>query len=129
VLWPDHCVQGTSGAEISKDIAIPHAELVVRKGYHKDVDSYSAFVEADQKTPTGLAGYLKERGLTRVFVAGLPTDFCVAWTAMDARRAGFEVFVVDDASRGIDNRGSLAAAWSAMDKAGVKRINAGDLTG
>jgi nicotinamidase/pyrazinamidase len=129
VLWPDHCVQGTPGAELSKDIAIPHAELVVRKGYHKEVDSYSAFLEADQKTPTGLGGYLKERGLTRVFVAGLATDFCVAWTAMDARRAGFEVFVVDDASRGIDNRGSLAAAWSAMDKAGVKRINASDLAG
>jgi nicotinamidase/pyrazinamidase len=127
VLWPDHCVQGTPGADISKDIAIPHAELVVRKGYNKTMDSYSAFVEADHKTPTGLGGYLKERGLARVFVAGLATDFCVAWTAMDARGAGFETFVIDDASRGIDNRGSLAAAWSAMEKAGVKRIKSDDL--
>ena len=128
VLWPDHCVQGTPGAEISKDIAIPHAQLVVRKGHNKNVDSYSAFLEADQKTPTGLGGYLKERGLTRVFVAGLATDFCVAWTAMDARRAGFETFVIDDASRGIDNRGSLAAAWAAMEKAGVTKIKSTDLS-
>jgi nicotinamidase/pyrazinamidase len=127
VLWPDHCVQGTPGADISKDISIPHAELVVRKGYNKTMDSYSAFVEADHKTPTGLGGYLKERGLARVFVAGLATDFCVAWTAMDARGAGFETFVIDDASRGIDTRGSLAAAWSAMEKAGVKRIKSDDL--
>jgi nicotinamidase/pyrazinamidase len=127
VLWPDHCVQGTPGADISKDIAIPQAELVIRKGFNKDVDSYSAFAEADHKTPTGLAGYLNERGLARVFVAGLATDFCVAWTAMDARRAGFETFVIEDASRGIDNRGSLAAAWSAMETAGVKRINSDDL--
>ncbi len=127
VLWPDHCVQGTPGAEISKDIAIPQAELIVHKGFHKDMDSYSAFLEADHKTPTGLGGYLKERGLTRVFVAGLATDFCVAWTAMDAEHAGFETFVIEDASRGIDNRGSLAAAWSAMEKAGVKRIKSDDL--
>ena len=129
VLWPDHCVQGTTGAEISRDIAIPHAELIVRKGFHKNVDSYSAFVEADQKTFTGLAGYLKERELVRVFIAGLATDFCVAWSAMDARRAGFETFVLDDASRGIDNRGSLAAAWAAMDKAGVKKVKSDDLAG
>ena len=127
VLWPDHCVQGTPGAEISRDISIPHAELIVRKGFHKNVDSYSAFVEADQKTPTGLGGYLKERGLTRVFIAGLATDFCVAWTALDARRAGFETFVLDDASRGIDNRGSLAAAWTAMENAGIKKIKSDDL--
>ena len=82
VLWPDHCIQGTSSADISKDISIPQAELIVRKGYHKDMDSYSAFFEADHKTPTGLAGYLKERSIDKVFVAGLATDFCVAWTAM-----------------------------------------------
>jgi nicotinamidase/pyrazinamidase len=127
VLWPDHCVQGTSGADISKEIAIPHAELVVRKGYNKGMDSYSAFLEADHATATGLAGYLKERGLARVFVAGLATDFCVAWTAIDARRLGFETFVIDDASRGIDNGGSLAAAWTAMQGAGVKRIRSDDL--
>jgi nicotinamidase/pyrazinamidase len=127
ILWPDHCVQGTSGAEISKEISIAHAELVVRKGFNKNMDSYSAFLEADHKTPTGLAGYLKERVLTRVFISGLATDFCVAWTAMDAQRLGFETFVIDDASRGIDNRGSLAAAWAAMQNAGVKRIRSDDL--
>jgi nicotinamidase/pyrazinamidase len=127
VLWPDHCIQGTSGADISKEISIAHAGLVVRKGFNKNMDSYSAFLEADHKTPTGLAGYLKERGLVRVFVAGLATDFCVAWTAMDAQRLGFETFVIDDASRGIDNRGSLAAAWTAMQNMGVKRIRSDDL--
>jgi nicotinamidase/pyrazinamidase len=127
VLWPDHCVQGTEGARISKDIDIPQAELVIRKGYHKNMDSYSAFREADHKTVTGLAAYLKARGLRRVFVTGLATDFCVAWTAIDARHAGFETFVVEDACRGIDTQGSLAKAWADMKKAGVKRIQSGDL--
>jgi nicotinamidase/pyrazinamidase len=128
VLWPDHCVQGTDGAAIHKDINIPHAQLVIRKGFRKTVDSYSAFREADRKTVTGLAGYLKSRGLRKVFVTGLATDFCVAWTAMDARKEGFETFVVEDACRGIDTQGSLAKAWDAMKKAGVKRIQSGDLT-
>ena len=127
VLWPDHCVQGTSSADVSKDISIPHAALIVRKGYHKDVDSYSAFFEADHKTPTGLGGYLNQRGIDKAFVAGLATDFCVAWTAIDARAVGLESYVVEDACRGIDTRGSLAAAWTAMEKAGVKRITSEDL--
>jgi nicotinamidase/pyrazinamidase len=127
VLWPEHCVQGTPGAAISADISIPHASLVLRKGYHQPVDSYSAFYEADHKTPTGLAGYLKERALARVFVVGLATDFCVGWTAIDAARAGFETYVVDDACRGIDVQGSLAKAWAAMAEAGVKRIQSGDI--
>jgi nicotinamidase/pyrazinamidase len=127
VLWPDHCVQGTDGALIHKDINIPHAQLVIRKGFRKSVDSYSAFREADRKTVTGLAAYLKSRGLRRVFVTGLATDFCVAWTALDARKEAFEVFVVEDACRGIDNQGSLAKAWDAMKKAGVKRIQSADL--
>jgi nicotinamidase/pyrazinamidase len=127
VLWPDHCVQGTASADIGKDISIPHAELVIRKGYHKDMDSYSAFLEADHETPTGLGGYLKQRGLTTVFITGLATDFCVAWTAMDARRFDFTTYVIEDACRGIDIQGSLAAAWAAMEKAGVKRIKAEDL--
>ncbi len=127
VLWPDHCVQGTDGAAIHKDISIPHAQLVIRKGFRKDVDSYSAFREADRTTTTGLAGYLKARGLNRVFVAGLATDFCVAWTAMDARAEGLETFVIEDAARGIDAQGSLAKAWEAMKKAGVKRIKSADL--
>src|SRR5579872_5664561 len=95
VLWPDHCVQGTDGASLSKDLNIPQAELIVRKGYHKDVDSYSAFTEADGKTTTGLAAWLKARKLQRLFVAGLATDFCVAWTALDARKAGFEAYVIE----------------------------------
>ena len=127
VLWPDHCVQGTDGASLSKDLVIPQAGLVIRKGFHKDVDSYSAFTEADGKTTTGLGAYLKARKLRRLFVAGLATDFCVAWTALDARKAGFETYVVEDACRGIDTQGSLAKAWADMTKAGVKRIQSGDL--
>jgi nicotinamidase/pyrazinamidase len=127
VLWPDHCVQGTDGASLSKDLSIPQAELIIRKGYHKDVDSYSAFTEADGKTTTGLAAYLKARKLQRLFIAGLATDFCVAWTAMDARKAGFEAYVIEDACRGIDTQGSLAKAWADMAKAGVKRIQSGDI--
>jgi nicotinamidase/pyrazinamidase len=127
VLWPDHCVQGTDGASLSKDLSIPQAALVVRKGFHKDVDSYSAFTEADGKTTTGLAAYLKARQIERLFVAGLATDFCVAWTALDARKAGFETYVVEDACRGIDTQGSLAKAWADMANAGVKRIQSNDL--
>jgi nicotinamidase/pyrazinamidase len=127
VLWPDHCVQGTDGAALSKDLSIPQAELVIRKGFHKDVDSYSAFMEADGKTSTGLAAYLKARKIKRVFVAGLATDFCVAWTALDARKAGLDVYVVEDACRGIDTQGSLAKAWADMAKAGVKRIQSADI--
>ncbi len=122
VLWPDHCVQGTNGAALSKDLEVSNAQLVIRKGFRSDVDSYSALLEADKKTNTGLAGYLKERGISRMFVTGLATDFCVAWTAVDARAAGFDVFVVEDACRGIDAQGSLMKAWEAMTKAGVQRI-------
>jgi nicotinamidase/pyrazinamidase len=128
VLWPDHCVQGTDGAALSKELSIPQAELIIRKGYHQDVDSYSAFTEADGKTTTGLAAYLKARNLQRLFIAGLATDFCVAWTALDARKAGFEALVIEDACRGIDTQGSLAKAWADMDKAGVKRIQSSDIT-
>src|SRR5882757_2154538 len=127
VLWPDHCVQGTEGASLSKDLSIPQAELIIRKGHHKDVDSYSAFTEADGKTTTGLAAWLKARKLKRLFVAGLATDFCVAWTALDARKAGFETYVVEDGCRGIDTQGSLAKAWADMAKSGVKRIQSGDI--
>lgn len=127
VLWPDHCVQGTEDAALHKDLALPTAQVIVRKGYHQEVDSYSAFTEADGKTPTGLGGYLKQRGIKRVFVTGLATDFCVAWTAMDARKAGFEVYVIEDATRAIDLNGSLAAAWKQMAARGVKRIQSTDL--
>lgn len=127
VLWPDHCVQGTDGAALHKDLSIPHAQLVLRKGFRQAVDSYSAFVEADRKTSTGLAAYLEDRGLTTCYIAGLATDFCVAWTALDARRAGFRALVVEDASRAIDLGGSLAAAWAQMEAAGVERVKASDI--
>ncbi len=126
VLWPDHCVQGTDGAAVVTGVSIPHAQLIIRKGYHRNVDSYSAFLEADRKTHTGLAGYLKDRSITSVYVCGLATDYCVAWTALDARKFGFNASVIEDASRGIDLNGSLAAAWADMAKAGVKRIQSGD---
>jgi len=126
-LWPDHCVQGTDGAALHKDLQVPHAQLVIRKGFNKGVDSYSAFLEADRKTSTGLAAYLKARGINRVFVCGLATDFCVAWTALDARKAGFQTYVIEDACRGIDLNGSVAKAWADMKKAGVRRIQSGDV--
>ena len=125
VLWPDHCIQGTSGAAFHADLAVPHAQATIRKGYRKDVDSYSGFLEADRTTPTGLGSYLKERGFVDAFVVGLATDFCVAWTALDARRLGLSVTVVEDACRGIDAPtvpgGTLAKAWADMAAAGVAR--------
>ncbi len=127
VLWPDHCVQGSDDAALHKDLKLPTAQLVIRKGYNKGVDSYSAFMEADRKTATGLAGYLKARGIKTVYVSGLATDFCVAWTAQDARKAGFGVYVIEDACRAIDLNGSLAAAWKAMAQAGCKRIQSSDI--
>jgi nicotinamidase/pyrazinamidase len=127
VLWPDHCVQGTADAALLKDLSLPKAQLVIRKGYHQSTDSYSAFMEADGKTSTGLAAYLKAHGVDTVYVCGLATDFCVAWTALDARKAGFKASVIEDASRGIDLNGSLKAAWEQMAKAGVKRIQSTDL--
>ena len=129
VLWPDHCVQGTEDAALHKELKLPHAQLIIRKGYNKGVDSYSAFEEADRKTSTGLAGYLKQRGIKSVFVTGLATDFCVAWTAMDARKAGFTTYVIEDATRAIDLNGSLEAAWKQMTAKGVKRIQSGDVLG
>ncbi len=126
VLWPDHCVQGSDDAALLKDLKLPTAQLIIRKGFHKEVDSYSAFEEADRKTSTGLAAYLKARSVDTVFVTGLATDFCVAWTAMDARKQGFTTYVIEDATRAIDLNGSLAAAWKQMADAGVKRIQSGD---
>jgi nicotinamidase/pyrazinamidase len=122
VLWPDHCVQGTKGAEIARELEVPHAALIIRKGFNPGIDSYSGFMEADRRTTTGLAGYLRERGFRRVFCAGLATDFCVAWTALDARQAGFETYVIEDASRGIDADGSLARARNDMKAAGVNSV-------
>ncbi|MBN9362316.1 MULTISPECIES: bifunctional nicotinamidase/pyrazinamidase [unclassified Devosia] len=127
VLWPDHCVWDTHGAEFSAEIELPHTQLVIRKGYHEVVDSYSGFQEADRKTKTGLEGYLRERKFKRLFIAGLATDFCVNWTAVDSARAGFETYVIEDACRAIDTSGSLAQAWADMNAVGVKRIVAGDI--
>ncbi len=127
VLWPDHCVQGTHDASLHKDLHVPHAQLIIRKGFHPQVDSYSAFMEADRKTSTGLAAYLHARGLSKVFVCGLATDFCVAWTALDARAEGFEVSVVEDACRAIDMDGSLIAAWQSMANVGVHRLQSAQM--
>lgn len=118
-LWPDHCIQETPGAAFHPALEIPHAELVLRKGFRPQIDSYSAFQENDRSTPTGLAGYLRERGFTRVVLCGLATDFCVAFSALDARRLGFETVVLLGACRAIDLGGSLAGALAAMRDAGV----------
>jgi len=118
-LWPDHCVQGSTGAAFHPGIDIPQVELIVRKGYRAAIDSYSAFRENDRKTPTGLAGYLRERGFERVTVCGLATDFCVFFSAIDAVAAGFATAVALDASRAIDIDGSLERSLAAMRAAGV----------
>ncbi len=127
VMWPDHCIQGTSDGALHKDLNIPHAQLVIRKGYNANVDGYSAFLDLDGKTHTGLEGYLRGRGIKRVFLAGLATDFCVMWSATDARKLGFEAAVIEDACRHIDVGGSLAAAWKKMEGAGVQRIQSTDI--
>jgi len=123
-LWPDHCVQNTPGAEFRRDLLAPRAELILRKGYRREIDSYSAFYENDHTTPTGLAGYLKERGLTRVFLAGLAFDFCVRFSAEDARRCGFAAVVIADACRGIDLDGSVAATRRRLAELGAAVIDA-----
>jgi len=123
VLWPDHCVQGTEGAAFHSDLDTTQSELIIRKGFRPTIDSYSAFFENDGTTPTGLTGYLKERGIDELFVCGLATDFCVKWSALDGRKQGFDVFVIEDATRGIDQDGSLAQAWKEMNEAGVQVIS------
>ena len=127
VLWPDHCVQGSDGAALHRDLDVPHAQLIIRKGFNRHVDSYSAFLEADRVSKTGLDGYLTSRGIRTVYIAGLATDFCVAWTALDAREFGFEAVVIEDACRAIDTNGSLSVAWRDMEAAGVKRIHSSEL--
>jgi nicotinamidase/pyrazinamidase len=125
ILWPDHCVQGTPGAEFRKDLQVPHAELILRKGYHRDIDSYSAFYENDRKTHTGLAGYLRERGFSRVFLAGLAFDFCIRYSAEDAKREGFDAVVIEDACRGIDVEGSIAKTHDLFNTIGVRCATSG----
>jgi len=128
-LWPDHCVQGTAGAALHPALDVDTPFLILRKGMHGPVDSYSAFVEADGKTTTGLAALLHARGVKRVFACGLATDFCVASTALDARAAGFDAFVIEDACRAIDADGSLDAAWARMNAAQVWRVQSRELLG
>ena len=128
VLWPRHCVQGTPDAELHAGLRVPHAQLVLRKGFHRDVDSYSAFVEADRQTTTGLAAYLQARGIRHLYLCGLATDYCVAWSALDARKAGFAATVIEDACRAIDLDGSLARAWAEMEAAGVQRVQSADVS-
>jgi nicotinamidase/pyrazinamidase len=120
VLWPDHCVQGTSGAAFHPDLDPTRAELILRKGYRRHIDSYSAFYENDRRTATGLAGYLRERGLSHVYLCGLATDFCVAYSSVDARHEGFRATVIEDACRAIDLDGSLRRAMDSMRAAGVE---------
>jgi nicotinamidase/pyrazinamidase len=128
-LWPVHCVQGSHGAEFHPSLHLPQAELILRKGFRPQVDSYSAFFENDRTTPTGLAGYLRERNLTRVFLAGLAYDYCVAYSALDARRLGLSVFVLRDACRAIDLNGSVAVIEAQFSKAGVVVIESEEVSG
>ncbi|MGO8919305.1 MAG: bifunctional nicotinamidase/pyrazinamidase [Stellaceae bacterium] len=128
-LWPDHCVQGSDGAAFHRGLDLPQAELVLRKGFRPAIDSYSAFYENDRRTPTGLAGYLRERGFKRVFLVGLATDFCVHYSAVDARREGFAAVLVEDGCRAIDLAGSLADAMGKMAAAGVERVTSNTLAG
>ena len=122
-LWPDHCIQGTRGSDLHPDLSIPHAELILRKGFRKDIDSYSAFTENDQQTPTGLAGYLRERGLTRLFFTGVAYDFCVGFSALAAARLGFESLVIEDLTRAVNLPNTVAGTNTAFAAANVQRIS------
>ena len=128
-LWPDHCVQHSSGAAFHKDLLVPHAELVLRKGYRRTVDSYSAFRENDRTTPTGLAGYLRERGLVRIFLAGLAFDFCVRYSSEDARQAGFDTVVVEDCCRAIDVQDSARSTREILHRLGVRSAGSHSIAG
>jgi nicotinamidase/pyrazinamidase len=127
VLWPDHCVQGSMGADFHRKLITQHTQLVIRKGFRKRIDSYSAFYENDQSTATGLKGYLYERGIDHLYITGLATDFCVKWSALDGRKEGLEITVIEDAVKGIDMDGSVAQAWDEMTDAGANRITSGEL--
>jgi len=128
VLWPDHCVQNSEGGEFHPDLDTERAEVIIRKGFRKEVDSYSAFYENDHKTQTGLAGYLRERGFTDIYVCGLATDFCVRWSVHDGRKEGFRMHVVEDGTRGIDIDGSIDQAWREMKSVGAEIIRSDDIS-
>lgn len=127
VLWPDHCIQGSEGAQFHPDLITRRSQLVVRKGFRRDIDSYSAFYENDNETKTGLTGYLQDRGISTLYAVGLATDFCVKWSVVDGLREGFEVYVIEDAVKGIDIEGSVRQAWSEMLDAGADKITSHDL--
>jgi len=128
-LWPDHCVQGTPGAEFHPALDVPHAELIVRKGCRKEIDAYSAFLENDHITPTGLAGYLRDHGIRRLFLCGLAYDYCVRHSAIDGIAHDFECFVIEDACRAVGLPGSVLATDQAFEEAGVQRIKIADVIG
>ena len=127
VLWTSHCVQGTKDADFHPDLDVSQAQLIIRKGFHAHIDSYSAFVEADGTTKTGLTGYLNERQIDTVYVVGVATDFCVAWTAIDAVNLGFKTYVIEDATAGIDLDGSLAQKWQEMQALNIGRVQTQDV--
>jgi nicotinamidase/pyrazinamidase len=127
VLWPDHCVQGSLGANFHPNLSTRQTQLIIRKGFRPDIDSYSAFYENDKSTPTGLSGYLRERQIGHLFLAGLAIDFCVKWSALDGLKEGFEISIVEDAVKGIDINDSVGEAWNEMLKAGAKRISSAEL--
>lgn len=126
-LWPDHCVQGSTGAEFHPDLRTDKTQLIVRKGFRRSIDSYSAFYENDNETPTGLTGYLRERDIDTLYVAGLATDFCVKWSVLDGRSEKFKIYVIEDAVRGIDIEGSVEQAWNEMEEAGAQKITSNDI--
>jgi len=126
-LWPDHCLQGSAGALLHSQVTVPHAELILRKGFRREIDSYSAFLENDHRTPTGLAGYLRERGLRRLFIAGLAYDYCVGFSAIDGKALGFETIVIEDAARAVGLPGSVDATNAAFAAAGIPRIQSSKL--
>lgn len=127
ILWPDHCIQGSRGAEFHPDLDTTRGELIIRKGFRKEIDSYSAFFENDQETSTGLTGYLRERGIDTLYLAGLALDFCVHFSAVDGRKQGFDVVVIEDACRAIDTQGSLDQAMSRMRESGAAFATADDV--
>jgi nicotinamidase/pyrazinamidase len=126
-LWPDHCVQNTVGADFHPALSVPHAELILRKGFRRDIDSYSAFLENDHTTPTGLTGYLRERGLKRLFLCGLAYDFCLRFSAIDGTALDFECLVIEDATRAVKLPGSVLATDQAFEEAGIQRIGSADI--
>lgn len=127
VLWPDHCVQNRGGSAFHKDLNTKEAQLIIRKGFRAEIDSYSAFYENDQKTVTGLSGFLKDLNIDELYICGLATDFCVKWSALDGLKEGFKVFILEDATKGIDLNNSVAEAWKEMKEAGAKRIKSSEL--